>query len=107
MSVDQLIKRANFIDKMDAITGPFSALCYQSGSDTLATIGGFVNAVELAVKIPFAISYVAQTGDKKALFYWGVKEVIANVNPTLGYIDIVPFYAMRTKYFLREYDDSL
>ena len=105
MSIEKLIKRATFIDKMDAITGPFSALCYQSGSDTLASIGGFVNMIELAVKIPFAISYVAQTNDKKALLYWGVKEVVANVNPTLGYIDIVPFYAMRAKYTLKAYDD--
>ncbi len=100
MSLEKLVKRSEFIDMMDTFTGPFSALCFQSGSAFLASVGAVVNATELLIKIPFAISYVNQTGDKKALLYWGVKELIANINPELGYIDIMPFYSMRTKYYL-------
>lgn len=103
MSLDNLIRRADFIDKVDAITGPFSALCYQSGSEFLISVGSVINVAELALKIPFAISYAFQTGDKMALLYWGVKEIVANTNPTIGYIDIVPFYSMRARYILGDF----
>lgn len=98
MTLDALVKQASTIDKIDAITGPFSALCYHSGSEVLQQLGAIVGGVELAIKIPFIIRYVSRTKDKKALWYWGLKEAFSNLNPELGYIDIFPAYSLRAKY---------
>ncbi|MCA9477776.1 MAG: hypothetical protein KC535_01375 [Nanoarchaeota archaeon] len=105
MDLEKLVKRARFIDKMDAFTGPFAALCFQSGNEFLASVGFAVSVAELLVKIPFSVSYTRATQDYKALAFWGVKEVVINLNPEMSYMDVLPSYSLRAGYMLRRLED--
>lgn len=100
MSLDQLVKQARFVDTVDAFTGPVSAFAYSTGSEYLLAMATSLTAIEIAIKIPFIVHYVAKTHDKKAVLYWGAKELFSNLNPELGYIDIFPAYSLRAKYVL-------
>ncbi len=99
MSLERLCKTAKRIDTVDAITGPLSVALYHSGSDVLYTAGVVISAAELLLlKVPWVLSYMAQTKDVVAPLFIIAKEVVANSNRISGIIDIIPFYTMVVNY---------
>lgn len=101
MSLESLVRTARALDIIDAFAGPAASLCFYSGSDYLNTLGWAINAIDLAIKIPFIISYISQTKDVASLLYWVPKEVAANTFQFGGFLDIVPTYSLRAEYVIK------
>ncbi|MFP4523349.1 MAG: hypothetical protein ACLFNM_02260 [Candidatus Woesearchaeota archaeon] len=99
----RLCKKAKRLDCIDAVLGPFSSLCYMSGSDFLFSVGVATSIAELTfLKIPFMINYISKTKDYASLVYLGPKEIVANCSIAGGFLDIVPAYALRVNYALNK-----
>ena len=97
----RLKKQAAFIDVVDGVLGPSTSFMYMSGSESLQSLATILSVAEVALlKIPFAFSYIAKTGDVSSLLYWAPKELFANLNMYGGFLDIIPTYALRVNYHL-------
>lgn len=99
----RLKKQATIIDTIDGFLGPATSFMYLSGSESLQSLATILSVAEVALlKVPFAFSYIAKTGDVSSLLYWVPKEFLANFNKYSGFLDIIPTYVLRVNNYLNK-----